>query len=343
MSMALCNLTLEQLEAFLVARGQPIYRARQIQRWVYHSLATSFQEMTDLPASLRGELARDLSIVTLQPMERRAAQDGATVKVLFGLADGKAVEAVLMLYDDGRRTVCVSSQVGCNYGCPFCASGRFGLERNLTAGEMVEQVLYFARHCREAEAPVTNVVFMGMGEPLANYRATWQAVETLNSAFGLGARRITISTAGVAPGILLLAREQLQVRLSVSLHAANNALRDYLVPLNRTYPLEVLMDACRRYVEMTGRRITFEHVLIEGLNDSREMAAELAQLVQGLPCLVNLITLNPVAGTEFKAPSQRRIAAFRQELDRRRISNVLRLSRGFDIEAGCGQLWGKRR
>ncbi|MFH1002610.1 MAG: 23S rRNA (adenine(2503)-C(2))-methyltransferase RlmN [Chloroflexota bacterium] len=285
-------------------------------------------------------------------MHEFKGQDG-TIKAIFSLSDGRTVEAALMSYPAGngraRYTVCVSTQVGCVIGCPFCATGQQGFERNLSPGEIIDQVLYFARRLREPDEPaediadgsnITNLVFMGMGEPLANYPALWAAVETLNSpqGFGLGARHITISTAGLVPGIERLGREKLQVGLAISLHAGENRLRNRLVPLNRRYPLEVLLAACREYVARTGRRPSFEYVLFAGINDSLSQARFLADLLRGLNCHVNLIPANRTAGGDFRPSRRQDVLAFQAELERQHIPSTIRQKRGLEIDAGCGQL-----
>jgi 23S rRNA (adenine2503-C2)-methyltransferase len=271
-----------------------------------------------------------------------SSASGLTRKVLFGLPDGEAIESVLMLYE-GRQTVCLSTQVGCPVGCPFCATGQGGFVRNLTSGEIVEQVLHFARELRDEGKRVSNVVFMGMGEPLLNYDATWQAVETLTDSRGynLGARHLTISTAGVIPGIQRLAGEGLQVGLAVSLHAPRDDLRRTLVPLARRYPLSELLSACRSYVEQTGRRVTFEYALLDDVNDSLQQARQLAHLLSGLLCHVNLLPLNPVADCPWRPSPEERVLAFDRELRRLGIGSTIRQRRGLDIDAGCGQLRGR--
>jgi 23S rRNA (adenine2503-C2)-methyltransferase len=231
--------------------------------------------------------------------------------------------------------------VGCPIGCPFCATGQQGFERNLTPGEIIDQVLHYARRLRDEDgSTIDNVVFMGMGEPFLNFDALWQAIEMLNSpqGFGLGARQMTISTAGIVPGIRRLSREKLQVGLAVSLHAADDALRNSLVPINRNYPLEKLMAACRDYVEATGRRVSFEYALFEGVNDSEEAARALGRLIKGMNCHVNLIAGNPTGDTGFKASGKGAVLAFQAELEQRHIPCTLRVRRGIDIDAGCGQL-----
>ena len=349
----LLDLTYQQIEALLTGWGEPRYRADQLWGWLYRSLATSFDAMTNLPARLRARLAEETSIDVLTPLSQTVSKDGSTVKFLFQLHDGQAIETVLMHYEDeaargdnesgskrARHTVCISTQAGCAIGCPFCATGQMGLARNLTPGEIVAQVLHCERILRRQGARVTNVVFMGMGEPFANFDATWQAVETLNhpKGFGLGARRMTLSTVGLVPGIERLATLPIQVNLAVSLHAPDNALRDRLVPINRRYPIHELMAACRRYIEATGRRITIEYVLIDGVNDQLDRARQLADLLQGMLVHVNLIPLNPTPGTTWQPTPPEQARAFRDILVRRGIATTLRMRRGIDIQAGCGQL-----
>ncbi len=353
---ALLDLTHQQLEALLVGWGEPRFRADQVWGWLYRSLVTSPDQMRNLPKSLRARLARETAWTALEPVTQVVSYDGSTHKVLFRLRDGQAIETVLMAYRDeaaheeagddgagaarGRHTVCVSTQVGCAMGCVFCATGQMGLARNLTPGEIVAQVLHFERELRAQGGRVTNVVFMGMGEPLANFGATWQAVETLNDArgFGLGARRVTISTVGVVPGIERLSEAGLQVNLAVSLHAADNRLRDQLVPVNRRWPIGELMAACREYVDRTHRRVTFEYALIDGVNDSPQQAHALADLLEGLLCHVNLIPLNPTGGSDYRPSPPERVLAFKGILTRRGISTTVRARKGVDIQAGCGQL-----
>jgi len=350
------DLTYPQLKEFVRSLGEPVYRSEQILQWIYGRRATSFEEMTDLPLSLRQKLAGVASLSSLAPVDERISADGQTRKVLFKLDDGKTIESSIMLYEKAgssreRRTVCVSTQVGCPLGCPFCATGQQSFERNLRPGEIIEQVLYFMRMVSSeqksgkvatdsARRPVTNVVFMGMGEPLANYEAVWQAVEMLNSkrGSGLGARQITISTAGLVPEIHRLAGESIYVELAISLHAANDALRNKLVPVNKKYPLGQLIPACREYFKKTGRRPTFEYALFSRVNDSAESAHDLARLVEGMNCQVNLIAGNPTACEEFAPSPMKRVLAFQKILQNSGVSSTIRVSKGTDIEAGCGQL-----
>jgi len=338
-NVALLDLDEAELEELLIAWGQPAYRARQLWSWIYGRLAEDFDSMTDLPQSLRDRLSQETSIHPLAAQAEWVSTDSLTCKLLFELGDGETIESVLM-HDEGRHTACISVQVGCAFGCPFCASGQGGLVRNLSVGEIVGQVLFFARLLARQGQRLSNVVVMGMGEPLANYQATWGALERLmdGRGFGLGARRIVISTVGLIPGIRRLAAQNTQVRLAVSLHAPTDDLRNRLVPLNRRYGLAQLLSACREYQSRTGRRVSFEYLLINGLNDSPLQARQLAHLLRGLLAHVNLIPLNPIAEFPYCPPPPERISAFRDELTRLGVSHTLRRSRGADIQAGCGQL-----
>jgi len=334
-----------------VARlGEPEYRARQLMRAVYQGLFASWDEATDLPQSLREKLVKRTSLHAVALVREVTGRDGTT-KALLALHDGKTVETTLMPQGGRRYSVCISTQVGCAICCPFCATGQQGFERNLSPGEIIDQVLYFARRLRhesgqapagsgETPSHVTNLVFMGMGEPLANYDAVWHAVGMLNSpeGFGLGARHMTISTAGLVPGIRRLSQEKLQVGLAVSLHAPDNALRNRLVPLNKRYPLERLIPACREYFEKTGRRPSFEYVLLEGVNDSVVQARALARLLEGLNCHVNLIRASPTGNKTFRPSPAPAVLAFERELRRLHVACTLRRGMGLDISAGCGQL-----
>jgi 23S rRNA (adenine2503-C2)-methyltransferase len=347
------DLNFPQIEALVTGLGAPAYRGKQLLKWVYRKFAVSFDEMTDLPAPFRASLAAKVSLNSLTTVRESHAKDG-TAKLLFSLADEKTVESALMPYPapGGKThyTICLSTQVGCPVGCSFCATGKQGFERNLTPGEIIGQVLYFARHLRDKnpDGSITNIVYMGMGEPLANYDNVIQSVEMLNSpdGFGLGARNITISTSGLVPGIKKLSEEKLQVNLAVSLHTTKNSLRNLLVPINIRYPLEVLIPAVRDYITATGRRVSFEYVLLEGVNDSLVQARELAHLIQGLNCHVNLIAANFTADAQYRPPAPEIVSAFAAELSRLRIVNTVRQSRGTDIDAGCGQLksrYGSRK
>lgn len=356
----LLNLEPQELRQQLGQWGEPGYRAAQVQRWIYRSFVNDFDAMTDLPHPLRGRLKESARVGSITPLREQASMDGLTRKILFELADGQTVETVLMLYDDApnspelaegteadgdfkRRTVCISTQVGCPIGCPFCATGQAPFIRNLTAGEIVAQVLFFARECKRAgyaTMPLTNIVFMGMGEPLMKFDVTWHAIEALvdPGRYGLGARRITVSTAGLVPGIERMARFRSQVNLAVSLHAPDDELRDVLVPINRRYPLSDLIKACQAFVEQTHRRITFEYALMRGINDRPDQARAVAQLLGSLLCHVNLIPLNPTPDSPYERTPYDRVKSFQATLRYAGIPATLRVEKGIEIAAGCGQL-----
>lgn len=335
----LLNLNKNALRELVTSLGESPYRAAQIERWMYRELVTDFDAMTNLPTDLRARLRAVASIGTPRVIAERVSTDALTRKVLLALDDGQTIEAVLMLYPEtARRTVCISTQVGCPIGCPFCATGQAGYVRNLTAGEIVAQVLHFARALQPNA--LTNIVIMGMGEPLMKFDVTWQAIESLTdpARFGMGARRITVSTAGIVPGIERLARERLQINLAISLHAPDDALRDVLVPLNRKYPLREVMRAARAYAEQTHRRITFEYALMDGVNDLPEHARALARLLHGMLCHVNLIPLNPTSASPYQRSPEARVLAFERILREAGLPTTLRVERGIEIAAGCGQL-----
>jgi 23S rRNA (adenine2503-C2)-methyltransferase len=348
MSVFITDLTIEEVSKLVASLGEPAYRAKQLLAWIYQRLAVSLDEMTDLPLSFRKKIAEQVKLHTLTSVHEVNASDG-TVKALFSLNDGKTVETALMKFPvtggKHRYTVCLSTQVGCPIGCPFCATGQQGFERNLTPGEIIDQALYFSRRLkdkspdREGER-INNIVFMGMGEPLANYDALRQAIGMLNSpeGFGLSTRSMTISTAGMVPGIKRLSEEKLQVGLAISLHASDNKLRDKLVPINKKYSLEKLIPTCRAYFVRTGRRVSFEYALFNGVNDSLSQAQSLADLIQGMNCHVNLISANNTNNQNLQSSPRNQVLAFQQELKTRGINCTLRQSRGQDIDAGCGQL-----
>ncbi len=329
--------TRPQFESICAELGAPPYRARQIWNWLYGRFAAEWAEMKNLPESLRLDLARRFD---LTPGRTILAQDengaGSTTKLLVELRDGERIEEVC-IPAKGRTTLCVSSQVGCRFHCAFCASGQAGLKRNLATGEIVGQIVSVAR---QLGAAPSHVVFMGMGEPFDNYEAVLAAIRIINDADGLaiGARRITISTCGVVPGIRQLAQEGLQVELSISLHAVDDNLRTRLMPVNRKYPLRDLLEACRAYAAATGRLITFEYTLIKGVNDRPADARALAQLLRPVHARVNLIPLSPVAEFNGCAPEQPAIRAFLAELEQARINATLRRSKGSRVNAACGQL-----
>ena len=316
-----------------VLGDHPAYRARQVWDGLYRRLAEP-ADMSDLPPALR-QRVRDELPTALTPAAETESDRGDTVKWLWRLGDGAGIETVLMRYAD-RTTVCVSSQAGCAMRCGFCATGQAGFERNLTTGEIVEQVVRAARRARPRR--LSNVVFMGMGEPLANFDPVWAAIRRLHHDLGLSARRLTVSTIGVVPGIDRLAGCELPVNLAVSLHAANDALRDRLVPLNRRYPLADLRAACARYVAATGRRLSLEWALIDATNDGPADAEELAELARPLRAHVNLIPLNPTPGYTTPGTPPARVAAFSRRLRSLGVTTTVRRNRGTGIDAACGQL-----
>jgi len=330
-------LSADELSAFVESLGQPPYRSRQIWGWLYERGATSFEGMTDLPKALRSALEAQAALGSLDLVAEQRSRDG-TRKRLYRLASGGHIEAVLMPYDDGRRTACISTQVGCAMGCTFCATGQMGFARNLSASEIVEQAIRFARELAAESRRLSNVVLMGMGEPFHNYDASLAAIRRLMGDLGIGARHITVSTVGLVPQIRRFAQEGLQVRLAISLHAATDEGRSALLPVNRRYPLAELMEACADYAAVSGRRITFEWALIAGVNDDEATADRLGRLIRGLPAHVNLIPLNPTQGFEG-APTQAPDAErFVEVLARHGAPATVRVRRGIDIDAGCGQL-----
>jgi 23S rRNA (adenine2503-C2)-methyltransferase len=324
---------LQREELDLILAGQPAFRSRQVWDGL-HARVLRPEEMTDLPASLRATLAEALP-PALTEISRQSADDGQTVKWLWALHDGAQVESVLMHYPD-RVTVCISTQAGCAMACQFCATGQAGFQRQLSAGEIVEQVAEAMRVARPRR--LTNVVFMGMGEPLANYDRVWSAVTRLHGDMGLSARHLTLSTVGVVPGIRRLAAESLPVNLAVSLHAANDEKRNVLVPINRRYPLAVLAQACAAYVEATHRRLSIEWAMIHDVNDQGSDVAELAQFARPLGAHVNLIPLNPTPGYAVRGSTARRVREFRDQLESLGVNATVRMTRGAEIDAACGQL-----
>jgi len=313
--------------------GEPRYRVDQVWQGLYEHLSDP-EGITNLPKALRRRLADELP-PALAPAAESVSDDGDTVKWLWRLADGASVETVLMHYAD-RSTVCVSTQAGCAMACSFCATGQAGFERHLTVGEIVEQVVVAARVARPRR--LSNVVFMGMGEPLANYDATWGAVERIHGAIGLSARHLTVSTVGLVPGIEQLTSASLPVNLAVSLHAANDELRDELVPINRRYPISRLLEACRDYVDATHRRLSFEWALIDGVNDRDRDAHELADVARAVRAHVNLIPLNPTPGYAVRGTPPAQVRAFRGLLGELGVNATVRQNRGTEIDAACGQL-----
>jgi 23S rRNA (adenine2503-C2)-methyltransferase len=333
------DLDRQQLQEALTSWGEPSYRVDQIWAGLYQHLWQSPQEFTNLPLSLRQLLEESFRFSSLEPERKLQSSDGETVKTLFRLTDGRLIEAVLMRYTE-RRTLCISSQSGCAMGCVFCATGQMGFQRHLTSGEIVEQVLYYARQLKDQGDRVTNVVLMGMGEPFHNYAATLEAIDRLNDpkGLGLGERRFTVSTVGLVPKIRQFADEKRQVNLAISLHATEDEARSAMMPVNRRYPIAEIIESAHYYVEKTGRRITFEWALIQDVNDSPDQARRLAALLRGLICHVNVIPLNPTERYEGKATTRERAIAFCAVLEEQGIPCSIRIRRGIDIQAGCGQL-----
>ena len=335
-----------ELEDFFVGLGEKPYRARQVLQWIHQRDASGFDVMTDLSRKLRERLEQVARIELPQVLRESASADG-TVKWLFESGAGQAIESVF-IPEPGRGTLCISSQVGCALDCAFCATGAQGFNRNLSAAEIVGQVSFANRvlpRRDNGEPAITNVVFMGMGEPLANYRNVLPALQILLSdlAFGLSRRRVTVSTSGIVPHIDRLGAD-CNVSLAVSLHAPDDALRDRLVPINRVHPIEALLAACWRYAALHANRfITFEYVMLDGVNDSPEHADRLAELLAGNPAKINLIPFNPFPGNEFRRSPTATIQAFQNRLRRRGIVVTTRKTRGDDIDAACGQLAGKVR
>jgi 23S rRNA (adenine2503-C2)-methyltransferase len=349
---SLYDLDAGQLEALVADAGEPPFRARQLAHWLDDRRQPDPRRMSDLPGALRASLA-DRFAGTGLTLERHQAGDGGwTHKLLFRLPGGDAVETVLMLYPRGRATVCISTQAGCAMGCTFCATGQSGFTRQLSAGEVVEQVARVSTMLPELrpgpDAPdhLTNVVFMGMGEPFANPAATWGAAWRLHRGFGLSARAITISTVGLVPGIRRAATEPLPVNLAVSIHAADDALRDRLVPVNRSWPIAELLAAVRDYVAATRRRVSFEYALMAGVNDGVDQAERLGGLLAplrvpaggGHAAHVNLIPYNPTPGIGFRPPSKAAVRRFRDAVAATGVPVSVRANRGVGIDAACGQL-----
>ena len=341
--MDLLSLTRDQLAAELERLGHPRYRAAQLCAWIYELRAKRFEEMTNLPAALRAQLVASHALRPLTKIRETGSMD-TTRKFLFQLQDGQLIETVLIpaspaLYGEpsDRRTVCISSQVGCAYGCKFCASGLDGVKRNLTAGEIVAQFLAVEELSGEK---INNIVFMGMGEPFANYRNLMQAIGILNAPWGLavGARNMTVSTSGLVPRIIEFADQPVQIRLAISLHAATDEVRSKIMPVNRRYPLRELMDACQYYCSRKSQPLTLEYILIRGLNDSEEQAHRLVDHARRLRAKVNLIPYNQVKGLDWKRPSVAVQEAFLDVLKSDGVAATLRREKGHDIAAACGQL-----
>ena len=348
------DLTPVQLKEFVKLLGEPAPAADVILKYIYWEYAAGFTEMAGIDSSLQQKLEARAYLGELEPQEELVSADEQTRKVLFRLADNNTIESTLMFFKNPgtgreRRTICISSQVGCAVGCRFCATGQQGFMRNLSTAEILNQILYFLRRFRVEMPPsvkgknrtwLTNVVFMGMGEPLANYDNVCRAIALLNSpkGMGLGFHQVTLSTSGLVPQIRRIAEENLQFHLAISLHAADDELRNRLVPINRKYPLSELIPACKEYTGHTGRNIFIEYALFNGVNDSIDEAEKLPRLLDGLPCSINLIVGNPVPSSDFQPSSRETALAFQKKLINNGIRTMLRVSRGTDIAAGCGQL-----
>ncbi len=336
------NLNLAEMEQIFAEMEEPKYRGRQVFSWIFDRRVLDWKAMSDLPLKLRERLASEWAIMTSRVEKTQKSTDGTT-KLLVRLHDAQCVESVL-IPEGKRNTVCLSTQVGCPIGCSFCASGRGGLARNLSSGEILEQILHIFSVLPAGES-IRNVVLMGMGEPMKNYDNVVRAVRAMNApwGFGIGARRITFSTVGDIAGIERLAGENLQVNLALSLHGADDRTRGKIMPASKMTPVTALVEAARSYFADTGRKVTFEYVMVEGINCSIPQAQKLARLLRGFPCYVNLIPVNPVAGVPFKPPDNQRARAFLRELESMGVPAAIRASRGSDISAACGQLAGETK
>lgn len=335
------DLTLDKWETWVAENGQPKFRAQQIFDWLYVKRVTDFAAMTNLPKDLREKLHEQFRFEALTEITHMKSQDG-TVKFLFGLHDNHAIETVIMKHNYGN-SVCVTTQVGCRIGCTFCASTLGGLKRNLTAGEIIAQVVKCQQMLDAEGERVSSIVVMGSGEPFENYEATMDFMLTVNHEKGLniGQRHITVSTSGIVPNIYKFADADTQINLAISIHAPNDELRSRLMPVNRRYPFQDLIDACKYYIEKTGRRITFEYALIGGVNDQAEHAAELAEVLSGMNCHVNLIPVNHVPERKYVRTPKEDIFTFKRVLEEQKINTTIRREQGHDIAAACGQLRAK--
>ena len=332
-------LSQEELETVLVNWKFPRFRTKQIWGWLYDRQVSAFQDMGNIPQKLRVQLEENFSLGTAAIDIEQKSGDG-TIKRLYRLPDGALIEAVLMPYQDGRRTACISSQVGCAMGCRFCATGQMGFVRQLKPEEIFEQALRYAQILQSKQERLSNIVLMGMGEPFHNYNAVLTAIGMIRERLGIGARRITLSTVGLAPKIRQFADEGTQINLAISLHSTEDEARSELMPINKRYDIDALMEACRYYSQKTNRRITFEWAHIAGQNDDLAEAHRLGSLLRGLDCHVNIIPLNPTAG--FEGTPSFSLRPFIAVLERYGIVATIRVRRGIDIDAGCGQLKSKK-
>ena len=330
------ELSLADLQFYLKSKNDPAFHAKQIFEWIYQRGAQDFKDMTNLSHELKAQLKKDFCFSRAELQEKKLSKDG-TIKFLLKVGEGESIETVY-IPTEKRGTICLSTQVGCKFKCTFCASGFNGFSRNLSCAEILNQILFVKASVRPKE--ITHIVFMGTGEPFDNYDNVVKAIYRINSkeALHIGARRITVSTCGLIPQIKLFAKEEIQAELAISLHAANDKLRNQLMPINRKYPLSELMDCCRWYAKETNRQVTFEYVLLKGINDSAKDAQGLADLLKGFLSKVNLIVYNRNEISGFCAPAGKDIIAFEKELVQKGIPVTVRASRGQDVDAACGQL-----
>ncbi|MGM0602760.1 MAG: 23S rRNA (adenine(2503)-C(2))-methyltransferase RlmN [Bacillota bacterium] len=337
------SLTRNELMKSINNIGYPDYRGEQVFNWIYKNGITDYNSMTNIPKTMRKDLQKNFKMTDIKLMEKKKAADG-TVKYLWELNDGENIESVYIPFEkSGRHSICISTQVGCALGCSFCATGIDGLKRNLSTGEIIDQVLKIQQDISSetfGDPRISNIVYMGMGEPLANLNSVLKSAEIINEDDGLniGMRKMTISTAGLVPEIRELAEKNDQIGLAVSLHAPNDMLRNKLMPVNRKYDITQLLQAVNYYIEKTGRRVTFEYVLMDGVNDSPELAIQLSDLLRGINCHVNLIPANPVPALNIKRPDKRILDKFFEILNDRGLQVTIRKEMGSEIEAACGQL-----
>lgn len=329
----------DDLQGLFQSLDEPAYRIHQLWDGLYQKLWNKPEQFTNLPNKLKYQLRNQFCFSSLTPLKEYISTDNSTHKTLFSTRDGNLIETVLMKYHN-RNTICISSQSGCGMGCVFCATGHLGFKANLSCGEIIEQVLYYARKLRDTQSEITNIVFMGMGEPFHNYENTLKSIRILNDIDGchLSERRFTISTVGIVPQIYRFTTLKSQINLAVSLHAADDELRRQLIKVARKYSLYDIIEACTNYVQTTKRRVSFEWALIQGVNDSLEQAEKLAFILQGLLCHVNLIPLNPSSYYAGKPTPRSQVQMFKNVLERHGVPCTVRLRRGIDIQAGCGQL-----
>ncbi|MBF0507238.1 MAG: 23S rRNA (adenine(2503)-C(2))-methyltransferase RlmN [Nitrospirae bacterium] len=332
-------LSKQELASFVKESGLPAFRAKQLLHWMYERRVEAIQEITEFSKDLRERLAEKAYISNLEMLDRKSAGDG-TEKFLFGLEDGESIESVL-IPDEDRLTICISSQAGCAMCCRFCLTGTMALKRNLLPHEIVDQIISVSRMIGPRK--ITNIVFMGMGEPLANFDNVTEALWRITGDMKISPKRITLSTSGIAPKFSELANKAPKVKLAVSLNATTDEIRDYLMPVNRTYPLKRLLEACREYPLPRGRRITFEYVLLKGVNDTPQDAKRLIRLLKGIQSKVNLIPFNPYPGSEFERPDEKSVLEFQNILLNAHITAIIRKSKGQDISAACGQLRARYR